>query len=331
MLIQKNKVTIVCEMSQTYEGKFDVASKLVGAAIDAKADAIKFQVFKADELGTKDYKHYDLFTSLEFTPEQWGDLIKQAQDGGILAFADVFGLESAQMLIEKNIDGFKIHPTDIKNPPLLEFLAKSGKPLMLSVGGSHGEEIEKAISILNENGAKEVVLMHGFQSYPTLVEHTNLNKMSLFKDDFGLPVGFADHVDGDHSMRYDLCAMALAMGASVLEKHITLDRKLKMEDYESALDPNDFKDFVERMRSLETAFGKKNFELTDPEKEYRKGTKKHIIASKDLEKGTVVSEGDIFMKRTAEEYEFLDREDVVGKTLSEEIKKDRVIKLENLK
>ena len=106
MLIQKNKVTIVCEMSQTYEGKFDVASKLVGAAIDAKADAIKFQVFKADELGTKDYKHYDLFTSLEFTPEQWGDLIKQAQDGGILAFADVFGLESAQMLIEKNIDGY---------------------------------------------------------------------------------------------------------------------------------------------------------------------------------------------------------------------------------
>ncbi len=330
MLVQPDKVTIICEMSQTYEGKFEVASKLVQDAITAKADAIKFQVFKADELGTKDYKYYDLFTSLEFDALTWGKLVDQAHAGGILALADVFGLDSAKMLVEINIDGFKIHPTDIKNPPLLKFLAKTGKPLLLSAGGSHKEEIEKALQILRNNNAGEIVLMHGFQSYPTLVEHTNLNKMKLLQETFNLPVGFADHIDGDHELRYDLCTMALGMGARVLEKHITVDRKLKMEDYESALDPADFTKFVARIRELEKAFGEKTFDLTKPEEVYRKGTKKHVVAAIDLSAGADITEENIFMKRTTEEYQFLDREDVVGKKLVSALKKDQVIKLENL-
>lgn len=318
-------------MSQTYEGSFDVARILVDAAIKAVADAIKFQVFEADELATSDYKHYKLFKKIELSGKQWGALIKRAHEGGILALADVFGIKSAKMLLRLGIDGFKIHPTDIKNIPLLIFLARSGKPLLLSVGGSHKEEIEKAIGVLKKHGAKEIVLLHGFQSYPTLVKDTNLNKIKLLKETFGLPVGFADHIDGDHELKFDLCFLALGMGVSVLEKHITLERILKMEDYESALNPSVFGDFVARVRELETSFGKEMFDFSEAEQAYRMGTKKHIVAARNMKKNTQIKAEDVVMKRTSEEYPFQEIEEIVGKTTARPIQKDRVIKLEDLK
>ncbi|KKU13871.1 MAG: NeuB family protein [Candidatus Magasanikbacteria bacterium GW2011_GWC2_45_8] len=330
MLVKTNRTTIVCEMSQTYEGSYDIASALVKAAVDAKADAIKFQVFLADELATKDYQHYDLFKRLELTPDQWGSLILQAHEGGILALADVFGVESAKILLERGIDGFKIHATDVKNTPLLEFLAKTGRPLLLSVGGSHLEEIKRAVETLQSCEAKDIILMHGFQSYPTLVEDTFLNKMSLWAHTLNLPVGFADHIAGDHHLRYELCGVAIGKGACLVEKHITSDRLLKMEDYESALNPAEFKEFVEHIRGLDRALGPEALNLSPTEEKYRKGTKKHIVAGRDLPSGSTIREIDIAMKRTAEEYDFIDREDVVDKILRQEIKKDQVIRLENL-
>lgn len=330
MLAKNNRTFIICEMSQTYEGSFEIASKLVQAAIIAQADAIKFQVFVAAELATEDYKHFKLFNKLEFKKEQWGRLIDQAHVGGILALADVFGIQSAQMLADLNIDGFKIHSTDIKNFPLLQFLAKTGKPLILSTGGSYDQEIGKAIVFLKDKGVDEIVLMHGFQSYPTLVEHTNLNKLIYLQKKYGLPVGFADHIDGDHILHYDLCSVAMGLGACVLEKHITLDRSLKMEDYESALNPLDFRDFVARVRLLDSAFGVKTGELSDPEKVYRQNTKKHIVAAVELHRGQIIKEEDIAMKRTAEEYDFLDREMIIGKKVGEDIKPNQVIRLENI-
>ena len=330
MFVQHGKTTIICEVAQTYEGSFDIARRLVQAAVNAKADAVKFQIFKADELATKDYKHYKLFKSLELPPEQWGQLIQQAHDGGINMVADVFGIESAEMLLARGIDGFKIHATDIKNTPLLEFLARSGKPLLLSVGGSQKEEIEKAVAILKKHNAAEIVLLHGFQSYPTLVSDTNLNKLKILRRTFGLSVGFADHIDGDHRLRYDLSAMAMGMGASVLEKHITLERALKMEDYESALNPSDFKEFVERIRELDATFGEKTFSLQEPEAVYRKTIQKHIVAARDLPAKTQISETDIVMKRTAEDYPFQERGDIIGAVLAKDFKKDEVIRTENI-
>jgi len=329
-MLQPSKTFVVCEMSQTYEGSFEVASRLVQAAVEAKSDAIKFQVFKASELATPDYKHFGLFSRLELPPQQWGVLIDQAHQGSIRALADVFGIKSAQMLLEQKIDGFKIHPTDIKNIPLLIFLAKSGKPLLLSVGGSYPDEITLAIATLRKNGASEIILMHGFQSYPTLVEDANLNKMVLLHQTYGLPVGFADHIDGDHMVRYDLCALAMGLGARLIEKHITVDRALKMEDYESALNPSEFKEFVGHIRALDNAFGSASLNLSKAEEAYRKVTKKHIVAARNLPAGTLVSESDIAMKRTAEEYDFQNQEDILGKKTRQEIAKDRVIRLEFL-
>lgn len=330
MLIDKSKTTIICEISQTYEGSFDIAAKLVQAAIAAKADAVKFQIFTADQLATPDYKYYQLFKKLELSQEQWKKLIEQAHAGGLMAVADVFGIASAKMLLAQGIDGFKIHPTEIKSAPLLEFLAQTKKPLLLSVGGSTREEIQKAIDILQKSKAGEIVLMHGFQSYPTLVEDANLNKIKLLQKNFNLATGFADHIGGDHELKFDLCALALGAGVKVLEKHITLDRKLKMEDYESALDPDVFKEFVEYIRELEKSLGEESFGLSAAEKRYRAGTKKHVVAARDLPSRSKISPADIVMKRTTEEYQFQEIEDIVGRTLIKPVPTDRVIKFEDL-
>lgn len=330
MFVQQGKTTIICEAAQTYEGSFDIARLLVRAAINAKANAVKFQVFKADELATKEYKHYALFRKLEFNAEQWGQLISQAHNGGISMIADVFGISSAKMLLARGIDGFKIHATDIKNLPLLEFLARSKKSLLLSVGGSYQEEIEVAVATLQKNHASEIVLMHGFQSYPTLLPDTNLNKLKMLRKTFGLPVGFADHIDGDHRLRYDLCVLAMGMGAVVLEKHITIDRTLKMEDYESALNPSCFKEFVEMIRELDIAFGEKTFDLQESEDRYRQTTKKHIVAARNISAGTRIREADIAMKRTTEKSPFQERGDIIGALLAKKVRKDEVIRAKHL-
>lgn len=331
MLLKKDKIMIICEASQTYEGSFEVAEKLVKLAIEVRADAIKFQIFKTEELATSNYQHYKLFKKLELEPAQWKKLIDLAHQGGILFLADVFGIDSAKILVKLGIDGFKIHATDIKNIPLLEFLARTKKSLILSVSGSHKDEIEKAINILKKGGAKEIILHHGFQSYPTLVEDTNLNKIKLLQNEFGLPVGFADHIAGDHELKFDLCFIALGLGAKIIEKHITLDRALKMEDYESALDPSVFKQFVSQLRELEKSLGKETFNLSLAEEKYRLATKKHIVATCDLKSGSKINFHHLAMKRTGKNYQFQNIEEIVGKELIKSVKKDEIIKLENLK
>jgi sialic acid synthase SpsE len=193
-------------------------------------------------------------------------------------------------------------------------------PLFLSFGGSRLDEIKEAIAILNSKGAKRpLVLMHGFQSYPTLIEHSNLLKMEFFAKQTGLPVGFADHIDGDHRQRFSLCAMAIGMGACVIEKHITFARSLKMEDYESALDPTDFVEFVEQMRELDAAKGDGQDKLIDVEAKYRQSTRKHVAALRPIAKGSVIGDADVTLKRAVCDQEPVELESVLGRKAGRDI------------
>ncbi len=265
-MLVPGKTCVVCELSQTHEGNLALAMDLVKAAAIAKADVVKFHVFRAEELAVPSYKYFDLFLKLQWTQDQWKKLIDVSHQLGLKVFADVLGVDSARMLMWIGIDGIKIHATDVRNKPLLEEFATYNVPLLLSCGGAHLFEVKEAVDILQKHHLpRPLLLMHGFQNYPTLVEHTNLLKMKFFGEQLGLPYGFADHIDGDHAMKFSLCAMAVGMGASVIEKHITSDRVLKMEDYESALNPKDFITFVEEIRQLDLAKGKGIDELLNVE------------------------------------------------------------------
>lgn len=322
-----DKTFVICEQSQTHEGNLDLAKLLIKAAAEAKADAVKFQTFTADELAVPAYKHYPLFKKLEWTKAQWKELVDDCHSKGLKAMSDVFGVGSARMLIDVGIDVVKIHATDIRNQPLLEEFAGMDIPLLLSCGGTYLDELRKALEILRSKGVMErpIVLMHGFQSYPTLIENTNLMKMKFFGETLGLPYGYADHIDGDHRQNFSLCALAMGMGASVIEKHITVSRTLKMEDYESALDPSIFVEFVAKVRELDMAKGKPVDELSGIELHYRKMTRKHVTALKNLAKGDRVCAQDVALKRAVCDAEPADLGAVLGKRLLRDIVKHEAI------
>jgi len=309
----ESKTFVIAELSQTHEGSLPLAKMLVKATAEAKADAVKVQAFTADELAVPSYKHYKLFKQLEWPEASWKELINFSHDCELKIFADVFGIDSLAMLTRNGIDGLKIHGTDMKNTRLLEHVAGVDLPLLLSIGGGTVAETESAVSIINGKGRKSpIVLMHGFQSYPTLVEHTNLKKMCYFKDKLSMPIGFADHIDGDHSLNFALCATAIGMGAKVIEKHITISRTLKMEDYESALSPEEFVKFVAKIRELDSAMGEYSENMLPAEDSYRKTTRKHVVAAVPLKAGQIIREKDVTLRRADIDMIPSDLADVVG-------------------
>ena len=321
-----SKTIVICELSQTHEGSLPLAKILINAAAAAKADAVKVQVFSADELAVPTYKHYQLFKQLEWPESAWKELIDFGQQKGLMVFADVFGIESTAMLIRNKIDGLKVHGTDMGNIRLLKYIAEEDLPILLSIGGGTLEETREALAVINSKGRKRpIVLMHGFQSYPTLVEHTNLDKMRYFKDTLNLPVGFADHIDGDHKLNFGLCAAAIGMGACVIEKHITISRALKMEDFESALSPDAFIEFVEKIRELDSAMGEYSDKLIAVEETYRKATRKHVVAVVPLKARQVLSEEDITLRRAESNEAPLELSDVIGKKTNRYYEPNQVI------
>ena len=330
-MFTESKTFVIAELSQTHEGSLPLAKMLVMAAAEAKADAVKVQVFTADELAVPSYKHYKLFKQLEWPEISWKELIDFGHNCGLKIFADVFGSDSVNMLVRNGIDGLKIHGTDMRNFRLLRHLADVELPLLLSIGGGTIEETKSALSIIKRQNRKSpIILMHGFQSYPTLVEHTNLEKMRYFKNQFKLPVGFADHIDGDHRLNLGLCAVAIGMGAVVIEKHITISRTLKMEDYESALSPEQFVKFVAKIRELESAMGKYSEKMLQVEKNYRKETRKHVVAAVPLKAGQIIGEKEITLRRADSDEMPSDLEDVVGKKTDKKYEINEVVFVEKL-
>ena len=192
-------------------------------------------------------------------------------------FVDVFGLKSAKEIYKLKVDGFKIHSTDITNPNLLNFFAKKTIPLLLSTAGCTRNEISEALKILNPSN-REIVLMHGFQGFPTKVEDLHLRRINSLKKYFDLPVGLMDHISGDSPLSLIIPLLGIASGVEIIEKHITLNRDDKGIDYFSALNPNEFKKMISLIRLSEKSFGSPEFDLGKNELEYRHLQKKNAIS-----------------------------------------------------
>ncbi|MCH7759476.1 N-acetylneuraminate synthase family protein, partial [Patescibacteria group bacterium] len=182
-------------------------------------------------------------------------------------------------------DGFKIHSSDITNEELLKFIEKTKKPILLSCAGSNLNEINNAIEILKKSSkGTNITLMHGFQCFPTHINDINLQRMKSFQDFFGLDVGYSDHVSGDSPLASYLPLIALGLGAVVIEKHITSDRSLKETDYQSALNPDEFFNFVSIIRKSFKSLGSKSFDMPTSESKYRHLVKKFPVSKINLDK-----------------------------------------------
>ena len=316
------KLNIIAEIAQGYEGKPELAAHLIKAAAAARADGVKLQLIYADELATADYKHYELFKSIEMTDGDWitlGDLAKQQK---IDLYLDIFGKRSLALAERAGVKGIKIHSTDMLNVGLLEDVANSGISLvLLSIGGCFRHEIDEALRILS---AKHIVLLHGFQGYPTPLESNQIARLRELTRFYGslknVTFGFADHVSTDDDLKFMLPVLGMGVGVAFIEKHLTLSKVMQFEDHEAALNPDEFSIFVNYMRQCHSAIGDANvsgadFGMHDSEKAYRTATHKHVVALWDLEAGTTITPEMVTLKRTPSESFIQDLREVYGKKL----------------
>lgn len=318
----KDKVKIIAEIGNSHEGDLTTAKKITKLVSKTGADAIKFQKFFADELVERNHEKYNLFKSLEMSSSEWKEVISYAKSTKLEIYADVFGIKSAKEVSKFSINGYKIHSSDLNNPHLLNFFSLKKKPILLSVAGSRLNELDEALKILLKE-KKEIVLMYGFQGYPTKITDLNLENITELKKRYNHLIGISDHVAGNSEMASIIPLLGIGLGARVVEKHITIARKNKGIDYQSSLEPLEFKRLVSLIRMTEKSLPKTDFELKTNEIEYRHNHKKNAIAKKFLKKGTILREGFFEYKRTKQKTESIPYFDYKGKILSKNLQKGK--------
>ncbi|OGM01761.1 hypothetical protein A3K72_01050 [Candidatus Woesearchaeota archaeon RBG_13_36_6] len=331
-MFQKEKIFVIAEVAGAHEGDLNLMKRLIEIASEANVDAVKFQIFRADELVTKDHPKYKGFKQKEFSEQEWLKIGKYAKNKDLIIMADVFDNESVDIARQIGTKAYKIHSTNLSNPFLLHKVAETKKSVMLGVGGSTKKEIEEAIEILKNNGTKEIALVAGFQSFPTKLEESNLNQIEYLKKEFQLPVGYADHCDAESKMVMILPLLAIAKGASFIEKHFTDDRSKKGTDYYSALNPEELKQLVIDIKKTEKTFGRSDMNFSKDEIKYRDMMKKFIVARTNIKKGEVITLNKISFKRTTKKGMFpKEAQKIVSKKTKRDIKRDELIMEKDIK
>ncbi len=323
---------IIAELAQGFEGSLKQAKLLLKAAFCSGSDIAKFQLVYADELATSDYKYYDLFKSLEMSDKEWKELYDYSFKLNIELNLDIFGEKSLKLCEKLGLSGVKLHGTDINNIGLLEKVANSKiKNIYLGAGGSYLSEIETALSILKN---KKVIIILGFQSYPTLCSDNQISRIKYLKQKLigkfkNLKIGFADHADPKSKSSITLAASAIGAGALIIEKHLTLGKIMQMEDYESALNPDEFLEFSQSIKDCFLAMGSisnsNDFGMSKSEKDYRKMIRRHVTSSKKLKKGKFLGPQDLILKRTSSRDFIHNIKDVYDKKLLVDISKNEAI------
>ncbi|MEC8974794.1 MAG: N-acetylneuraminate synthase, partial [Actinomycetota bacterium] len=260
----RHSTLIIAEAGVNHNGSLETAKHLIEAAARAGSDLVKFQTFHANRLVTgsaskanyqlettsKSESHYEMIRKLELSREMHEELIAHCKKCGIIFFSTGFDLQSVDLLAELGLDRFKIPSGEITNLPYLRHIGRLGKPVILSTGMARLEEIEDALEVLNSSGTsrEKVTVLHCNTEYPTQMSDVNLKAMLSIRDALGVKVGYSDHTLG-----IEVPIAAVALGATVIEKHFTLDRNLIGPDHKASLDPDELKAMVEAIRNIELA------------------------------------------------------------------------------
>ena len=223
-----------------------------------------------------------------------------------------------------NINGIKIHSSDLTNPELLDFVKNTKKSIIISSAGSTLDELENGIHRI-KSAQNQIAIMHGYQGYPTKISELNLENIRILKEKFDIPIGVSDHISGDSDLATIIPLIAIAKGATIVEKHITLDRKLKHLDYQSSLNPNEFKKMVLHIRKIEQAIKTNNFELSNNELKYKIQHRKIPITKKSILKNTSLKLEMFEFKRTDKKSSTIPYYDFIGKKSKRKIEKGEIL------
>ncbi len=332
-------VFVVAEVGVNHNGSVATGKKLIAAAKDAGADAVKFQTFKTDKVVTKyaakaDYQkigvsqnesQYEMIKKLELGPDKIAELFDCAQKEDIIFLSSAFDRESVDLLDRLGVAAFKIASGEITNFPLLQYIAGKGKPLIMSTGASTIAEIGEALKTVRRDGAQDVILLHCVTSYPARKEDSNLRTIVTLKKRFKLPVGFSDHTLG-----IEVSIAATALGAVLIEKHFTLNRNMPGPDNRMSLQPDELKELIAAIRNVKTALGNGVKRLTKDERKIRDIVRRSLVARVDIPEGTIITESMLDFKRPGTGIAPSRSNLVIGKRAGKNIARDELITLEKL-
>jgi N-acetylneuraminate synthase len=327
---------IIAEAGSNHNRDFNQALKLIDVAVKAGADAVKFQTYSAEKLYSKKTPKmsylkkenlikegesvWDLIKRIEMPREWHKDLADYCTEKELVFLSTPFDLKAVDELEEVGVLAYKIASFEITHLPLLEHTAKTKKPIILSTGMADLSDIELALDVMYRQGNKNVILLHCAINYPPRYEDLNLRAMETMRQAFQLPVGFSDHTLGITS---DIAAVAL--GASVIEKHFTLDRKLPGPDHPFALEPDELKSMVKAIRDTEKALGSQIKKHTEAEEEMYRLARRSLVAACNIPKGAVITCEMIEVKRPGYGIPPKMLDIVVGRTAKVDIDEDDIL------
>ncbi len=330
------KVLVIAEAGVNHNGQFELAKKLVDVAKSAGADIVKFQTFKAENLVTKlaqraEYQientksndnQFSMLKSLELKPEEYIQLQSYCNFIGIAFLSTPFDSDSIAFLKTLDMPFWKIPSGEITNYPYLRQLAQTGKPVVLSTGMSTLAEIQTAVALLKRFGTPEITLLHCNTEYPTPMEDVNLSAMATIAKATGLPVGYSDHTQG-----IEVPIAAVAMGATVIEKHFTLDKTMDGPDHKASLAPEELTAMVAAIRHIEKAVGTGEKRPSPSEEKNIAIARKSIVAKRAIAKGEAFTEGNLTTKRPGTGLSPMLWETVLGQRATRDYTEDELIEV----
>ena len=328
------RVYVIAEAGVNHNGSPELAMRLAAAAKAAGADAVKFQTFRAEKLASATaaqaaYQKENMgdtgsqlamLKRLELSREDFRQLKAYCDSIGITFLSTAFDDESLDFLEELNLPVLKIPSGEVTNLPLLERLAATGKPLLLSTGMFDMDEVAAAVTLLKEKGAGDICLLHCTTAYPAPVDGVNLRAMVAMAEAFGLPVGYSDHTEG-----IQVPVAAVALGARVIEKHFTLDKTMEGPDHKASLTPDELAAMVAAVRSVERALGDGVKAPTPAELQNRAVARKSIVAACPIRRGEVFTEQNLTTKRPGDGLSPMCWHQVLGTTACRDYDTDDLI------
>ncbi len=330
------RVFVIAEAGVNHNGSLELAKKLVDAAKDAGADCVKFQTFISKNIVSKnavkaeyqkqqteaEESQHDMLKRLELSFDEFEELNEYCKYKDIEFMSTAFDFDSIDFLKSSGMNIWKIPSGDITNLPYLMKIAKLNKPVILSTGMSTMDEIRDAVNALKDNGAGKLTVLHCTTEYPTPFNDVNLNAMITIKEEFGVQVGYSDHTKG-----IEVSIAAVALGATVIEKHFTLDRNMEGPDHKASLEPNELKAMVDSIRHIELALGNGMKQPAESEKKNMTVARKSIIACKDIKAGEIFTEENLTVKRPGDGVSPMKWFDVIGQIASRSFEEDELIEL----
>ena len=331
-----NKIFIIAEAGVNHNGDIQTAKELIDVAAAAEADAVKFQTFKADtlvcrqapkaayqmETTSAEESQFDMLKKLELTPDMHRELIDYCHEKNIMFLSTPSDLDSLHYLVDCGLAVIKIPSGEITNYPLIREAGRSGKRIILSSGMSTIDEVRETVAVLKENGSTDITVLHCNTEYPTPFSDVNLRAMQTIKEETGVSVGYSDHTPG-----IEAAVAAAALGATVIEKHFTLDRNMKGPDHKASLEPNELTEMVRAVRHIEQALGDGEKKPSASEKKNMAVARKSLVAKCLIKGGEMFTEENLTAKRPGTGLSPMLWNQVIGQKAKRDFAADEMIEL----